>query len=297
MKRVLLYIGTLLALVLGTFFSVPIGVNTLQISQSFSIDSLGACQGVSYINGSLYLYGDREKGVIRKFSLYGEDSIIDLHQETGLTIKGIDIINHPTGIAYHKKLPVFIGNSIRLNPEGTKWRAVIYQVDWENLIKTGSLDGNLISEIEDDACIQGTRPEYVEYNNKWYVATADYGNKSNEVRLYDPVYLKKAKKTSDSLVLYKKFTCSPWVQNLLWIPSKKILVLIQNQIEGKKWRFTFVDLPRSIETGKEEVISSIDVADREDELEGFCLVDKNKKGVAVSSSRRKNVNLVNLTWK
>jgi hypothetical protein len=297
MKRVLLYIGTLLALVLGTFFSVPIGVNTLQISQSFSIDSLGACQGVSYINGSLYLYGDREKGVIRKFSLYGEDSIIDLHQETGLTIKGIDIINHPTGIAYHKKLPVFIGNSIRLNPEGTKWRAVIYQVDWENLIKTGSLDGNLISEIEDDACIQGTRPEYVEYNNKWYVATADYGNKSNEVRLYDPVYLKKAKKTSDSLVLYKKFNCSPWVQNLLWIPSKKILVLIQNQIEGKKWRFTFVDLPKSIETGKEEVISSIDVADREDELEGFCLVDKKKKGVAVSSSRRKNVNLVNLTWK
>ena len=170
MKRVLLFIGTLLALVIGTFFSVPIGVNTLQISQSFSIDSLGACQGVSYINGSLYLYGDREKGVIRKFSLYGEDSIIDLHQETGLTIKGIDIINHPTGIAYHKKLPVFIGNSIRLNSEGTKWRAVIYQVDWENLIKTGSLDGNLISEIEDDACIQGTRPEYVEYNNKWYVS-------------------------------------------------------------------------------------------------------------------------------
>jgi len=294
---VTLYLGLPLIVLLLSFFSIPRNISTLEITRYYTFDSLGACQGISFINGSLYLYGDREKGVIRKFSVVTGDSIFDLHEETSLTIKGKDIINHPTGIAYHQNLPVFIGNSIRLNPEGTLWRAVIYQVDWENLLKTGTLDGNLISEIEDDACVQGTRPEYVEYNKKWYVATADYGNKRNEVRLYDPQYLKKANRTSDSLVLYKKFTCSPWVQNLCWIPEKKILVLIQNQIEGRKWRFTFVDLPKSIEKGEEVVISKIDVDGREDELEGFCLINKKQKGIAVSSSRSKNVNLIDLKWK
>jgi len=31
-------------------------------------------------------------------------------------------------------------------------------------LTTGKLDNNLINIIEDDACIQGTRPEYVEYD-------------------------------------------------------------------------------------------------------------------------------------
>ena len=99
------------------------------------------------------------------------------------------------------------------------------------------------------------------------------------------------------MVLYKKFTCSPWVQNLSWIPEKNILVLIQNQIEGRKWRFTFVDLPKSIEKGEEVVISKIDVEGREDELEGFCFINKRYKGIAVSSSHIKNLNLIDLQWK
>jgi hypothetical protein len=47
---------------------------------------------------------------------------------------------------------------VRLNPEGTQWKAVIYQVDWKGLQTTRKLDNNLISTIDDDACIQGTRP-------------------------------------------------------------------------------------------------------------------------------------------
>ena len=81
------------------------------------------------------------------------------------------------------------------------------------------------------------------------MATADYGNKANEVRLYDPARLAKAKKTSEPGVVVKKFTCSPWVQNLHWIPSKGVLVLIQNQIEGRRWRFTFVDLKKIYRSG------------------------------------------------
>jgi hypothetical protein len=267
----------------------------MQIQRSFSIDSLGACQGASFQRGKLFLYGDREVGMIREYKMEG-DSITNKNSEIKLTIDGKDVINHPTGIAVHDKMPTFIGNSIRLNPQGTLWKAVIYSVDWERLQTTKTLDGNLLNTIEDDTCIQGTRPEYVKYKNKWYVATADYGNNKNEVRLYDPVLLAKAKKTSEKNVLYKKFTCTPWVQNLQWIPEKNILVLIQNQIEGRKWRFTYVDFIKSIESGKQEVIKVIDIDERSDELEGFTFLNDLNKGVAVSSSKRNNVNIINIKW-
>ena len=267
---------------------------SMKIDHSLTIDSLGACQGISYQNGKIFLYGDRETGIIREYKTEG-DSLVYQNREMKLTLNDTDVINHPTGIAFHENNPVFIGNSIRLNKEGTSWRAVIYCVNWEGLQRTGILDGNLINTIDDDACIQGTRPEYVEYKNKWYVATADYGDKGNEVRLYDPAILKNAKRTSEKGVVYKKFTCTPWVQNLNWIANKGILVLIQNQIEGKKWRFTFVDLAKSIETGKQEALKSIDI-DRQDELEGFAFLNSLSKGIAVTSSKKNNVNMMNINW-
>ncbi len=280
-----------LLLVLITSFTTEI---SMKIEHSFNIDSLGACQGVSYQNGRVFLYGDREVGMIREYKTKG-DSLIDLHREIKLTLYDTDVINHPTGIAYHDKNPVFIGNSIRLNKEGTLWRAVIYCVNWEGLQRTGRLDDNLLNTIEDDACIQGTRPEYVQYKQKWYVATADYGNKGNEVRLYNPSILQKAKRTVEKGVVYKKFVCSPWVQNLNWIDDKGILVLIQNQVEGRKWRFTYVDLAKSIESGKEQVIKVIGI-DRDDELEGFAFLNNLSKGIAVTSSRKSNVNMMNINW-
>lgn len=134
----------------------------MKIDHSFTIDSLGACQGVSYQNGKIFLYGDRETGMIREYKAQS-DSFVYQNKEMKLTLNDTDVINHPTGIAYHSNNPVFIGNSIRLNKEGTLWRAVIYCIDWKGLQRTGRLDGNLINTIEDDACIQGTRPEYAEY--------------------------------------------------------------------------------------------------------------------------------------
>lgn len=267
----------------------------MEVMHSYTIDSLGACQGASYHNKKLFLYGDREVGMIREYSITG-DSLRYSGKEYKLTQNAVDIINHPTGIAYRAKGPVFIGNSIRLNKEGTLWKAVIYCVDWEGLLRTGTLDGNLLNTIEDDACMQGTRPEYVQYNNKWYVASADYGDKKNEVRLYDPALLQQAKKTSDESVLVKKFTCSPWVQNLHFIPEKNFLLLIQNQQEGRKWRFTFLDLKKSVESGREQVVRVVDVNNRTDELEGFTFLNTLRKGIAVSSSRNKNVNVMNISW-
>ncbi len=264
------------------------------LDHEFTVDSLGACQGVSRQGNRIFLYGDREVGMIREFRLQ-KDSLVYTNKEYKLTLNNEDVIGHPTGIAYNGRGPVFIGNSIRLNKEGTLWKAVIYRVNWAGLLKTKTLDGNLLNTIEDDACIQGTRPEYVKYNNKWYVATADYGNKANEVRLYDPEKLANCKKTSDPGVLYKKFTCSPWVQNLHWVADKGVLVLIQNQIEGRKWRFTYVDLKRSIEAGTMQVTAQADINSRADELEGFTFLNGHK-GIAVTSSRKNNVNYTNTIW-
>ena len=274
-------------------FAFPVSVE-LAITATSTTNALGACQGASYQQGRVYLYGDREVGVIRAYRA-GADSLTYLGQEVKLTEKGQDVINHPTGVAWNGTGPTFIGNSIRLNAEGTKWRAVIYAVDWAGLLQAGTLDGHLLNTIEDDACVQGTRPEYVQYQHKWYVATADYGPQGNEVRLYDPARLAKARKTSEPGVLVKKFTCSPWVQNLLWVPAKGALVLIQNQEQGHRWRFTFLDLNQSLAAGHEVVRQVVDV-DKPDELEGFTLLGDLAKGLAVTSSRLDNVHAVHLAW-
>ncbi|EHQ30371.1 hypothetical protein [Mucilaginibacter paludis] len=267
----------------------------MELQRQSTVDSLGACQGISYQKGRVFLYGDREVGMIREFKLVN-DSLVNQHQEYKLTLNDTDVINHPTGIAYNGTGPTFIGNSIRLNTQGTKWRAVIYCINWQGLLKTGRLDGNLINTIEDDACIQGTRPEYVKLDGKWYVATADYGDHGNEVRLYDPEKLKHAKKTSEKGVLFKKFTCTPWVQNLNWVADKNMLVLIQNQTEGRKWRFTYVDLQKSINTGQQQVVKVVDIDERSDELEGFAFIGDKQKGIAVTSSHSNNVNYMHIGW-
>jgi len=289
------YILAGIAALLFPFLSTNRSELSMKIEHAYSVDSLGACQGISYQDGRLFLYGDREVGMVREFRLQG-DSLVYVNKEIKLTLNDTDVINHPTGFAFHGSMPFFVGNSIRLNKEGTLWRAVIYCVDWKGLQRTGTLDGNLLNTIEDDACIQGTRPEYIQYNKKWYVATADYGAKGNEVRLYDPAALAKAKKTSEKGVLYKKFTCTPWVQNLYWIADKGQLVLIQNQIEGRKWRFTYVDMAASIASGKQEVLKVVDIDERMDELEGFTFLPGYQKGIAVSSSRRNNVNMMSISW-
>lgn len=265
-----------------------------KINRTTTLDSLGACQGVSYQNGKYFLYGDREVGVMRSYNLIGDSLAYD-GNEYKFTVNGENAIIHPTGIAYSKGLPTFVGNSVRLNPEGTKWKAVINQINWEGFLKKKTLDENLISTIDDDACIQGTRPEYVKYKGKWFVATADYGDKNNEVRIYDPTLLANAKNTNEKGVLVKKFTCSAWVQNLYWLDKKGILVLVQNQIEGRKWRLTFLDLEKSIASGKESVIEIIDT-DKADELEGFVFGENTEKGIAVSSSRKNNVSQMDFEW-
>jgi hypothetical protein len=265
-----------------------------KIAKSFTVDSLGACQGISFQDGRYFLYGDREVGVMREYRLV-KDTLLYQNKQYKFTVKGENTIKHPTGIAYREGMPTFIGNSVRQNNEGTLWKAVIYSINWTGFLKTKTLDGNLLKTIEDDACIQGCRPEYVKHNGKWLVATADYGNKANEVRLYYADKLSIASKTSEKGLLYKKFTCSPWVQNLHFIEKKGILILIQNQIEGRQWRLTFLDLQKSIDQDHEVVLKVIDL-DKMDELEGFTFTNTQQKGIAVSSSKKNNVSFLDFTW-
>lgn len=173
-----------------------------KITKTITIDSLGACQGISKQNGRYFLYGDREVGVMREYKLQ-KDSLIYEHKEYRFTVNGKNIIKHPTGIAYRKGLPTFVGNSVKQNAAGTLWKTEMNCINWSGFLKSIKLDGNLIKTIEDDACIQGTRPEYVNYKGHWYVATADYGNKANEVRLYNPEALSRAYKTSEKVCFLK----------------------------------------------------------------------------------------------
>lgn len=259
------------------------------VKRSFTLDSLGACQGISIQNDKYLLYGDSKFGVMRSYDLMNDSLVYD-GNEYRFTTKNENTIKHPTGLAVHRGLPTFVGNSVKLNKEGTLWRTEIFQINWDGFLKTKTLDSNLISRIDDDACVQGTRPEYVKHNGKWFVATADYGNNKNEVRLYNASKLSKAKKTSENGVVAVKFGCSAWVQNLHYIEKDNVLVLIQNQVEGRKWRLTFLDLAKSIQQGNESVIKVVDF-DKEDELEGFVFVN-DKLGIGVSSSRKNNVSLI-----
>lgn len=72
-------------------------------------------------------------------------------------------------------------------------------------------------------------------------------------------------------------------------------MLIQNQVEGRKWRFAYIDLEKSVETGKEVVIKVFDTDDP-DELEGFTISADPNPGIAVSSSRKQNVAHLRLDW-
>jgi hypothetical protein len=286
--RILLTAIATAAITIGAYngFKAPV----IAIRKTQSVDSLGACQGVAVHGNTVFLYGDREVGVLRQYKIQG-DSLAYLGRETRLTINDTDVINHPTGIAYQPGQPVFMGNSIRLNKEGTKWKAVIYLLDWKKLLQQPTLDGALLNTIDDDTCIQGTRPEYVRYKNKWYVATADYGPARNEVRLYDPKALAAAKKTSQPGVCVFKFRCSPWVQNLWFNANDNKLALVQNQIEGRRWKISWLDLEQSIAKGNEVILDTV-VTDRADELEGFAMSPDAKTGIAVTSARVDNVNFM-----
>lgn len=270
----------------GLSFQTPAPIRAT-IEELQTVEAVGAAQGLEFRDGKLYVIGDAEVGVLREYTIENNRALKFTGRAARLTVGGQDKLAHPTGLTFHPQLGVWLGNTV--NRKGN-----IVLLDWEKLLQQGTLDGAIKHEVADDAAVNGTRPEFVRLGSKWFLASSDYGDQGNQVRLYDPQRLAKAAKTSEPGVLAHKFSCGTWVQSLHWIDEKGWLALVQNQIEGLKWRLTFVDLKKSVASGKAEIVQTIDF-NPPDELEGFHLTGK-KRGILISSSRARNFAFVEFGW-
>jgi hypothetical protein len=250
-----------------------------------TLDGLGAGQGVELRDGKLYLYGDATTGIVREYSVVRNDALRFTGREILLTVGGQDLVAHPTGLTIAPGLPTLLGNTVA--QKGT-----ILMIDWAHALANRTLDGAVQATIADDLAVNGTRPEYVRVGRQWLVATADYGEVSNEIRLYDPGRLKTAARTSEPGVLVHRFRGSPYVQTMHWLDAAGLLVLVQNQRAGKGWRLTVVDLARSIAAGEQVATRTIDLSPQ-DELEGFHLVAP-RRGLFLTSSASSNLYFANL---
>jgi hypothetical protein len=138
--------------------------------------------------------------------------------------------------------------------------------------------------VDDDLAVQGCRPEFVRRGDQWYLATADYGSVRNAVRIYDPAKLAVVSKTSEPGVLIEQHPCGAFVQQLHWVDSRQELIVIENQIVGRRWRLVPVDLWHTPDL---RTIQPYDALPGLDELEGFSMIDP-QHCVLVTSSRSNN---------
>ncbi|MEM9065593.1 MAG: hypothetical protein AAGB51_08910 [Planctomycetota bacterium] len=242
-----------------------------------------AGQGVCIFDGKVYLYGDANPGLIREFDFVNE-RLVPTGREVRLTRDGEDVLPHPTGLTVHPRLGCFIGDTVRQ-------KGVIWHIDWYRAWADGTLDNAILNQTIDDIAVNGTRPEWVRYQGRWLIATSDYGNDSNSLRLYDPSRLANVSRTSMEGVLIHRWPCGSFVQRLHWIDDAEQLVLVQNQRPGLLYRVTCVELRPELETltGFEP----IDLDRPTDELEGFGLLDDGY-AVMLSAYPEDNTHIVRL---
>ncbi|MCA9271718.1 MAG: hypothetical protein KDA31_01600 [Phycisphaerales bacterium] len=251
---------------------------SLNITETMTDSSIGAGQGDTVIDNMLVLYGDAETGVAQFYAMDALPPSEPVHT-IRLTKDGIDLIQHPTGFTHHPELGTYIGNTV--NSVGT-----IFSVDLDKAIAEGDLDNAITRITDDDLAVNGTRPEFVRYEDQWLIATADYGDTDNQLRLYNPAILSKRTRTSIDKILVKSFPCPPFVQTLEWIDDLGVLVLVQNQTKGQGYRLTFCTLEES----SLNQLAVIDLNELADELEGFVVLGDGRF-VMVSSSPEGNVHL------
>ncbi|TWT59345.1 hypothetical protein [Rubinisphaera italica] len=234
----------------------------LPISKQLTIPGIGYGQGVCLHEGHVYLYGDAATGVIREYN-WSVDEPEELGYtglEIRLTRNGEDIAPHPTGLTHHPEFGTFLGDTV--NQKGT-----IFTVDWETMKQDRNLDRAVLNMVSDDLAFNGTRPEFVRVNDRWLIATSDYGDENNELRLYDPERLKVAVRSSATGVLVNKQECGPWVQTVEWVPAWNSLALVQNQIAGLRYRLTFTTWNEDYQA---TYYGPYNLASPVDELEGWA---------------------------
>ena len=250
-----------------------------------TIEGLGAAQGVSLHDGKIYLYGDvydatPRVGVIREYDRQ--------FQPTGKVIllqkNNVPLLVHPTGLTWDQHWGCFLGDTVNQ-------KAKIYHLDWDAALKDGNLDHAVLDVIDDDAAINGCRPEFVTLGHKVYLATADYGDVHPEIRLYDPETMLNYKRTSVPGATVFQILCGPFNQNLHWDEKNQELTCEQNVIAGRGWQLDVLDLQHAVADGRADGpaahVRKITLPPHS-ELEGYTPLDK-KHGIFVTSSTSDNV--------
>ena len=255
--------------------------------QRRTMEGLGAMQGVSFHDGKVYLYGDvwdakPRVGVIREYTAD--------YQPTGRVVwlrkDGKPLLCHPTGLTWHTRWGTFLGDTV--NRKG-----VIYRFDWNKAWEDGNLDRAVINVIDDDAAVNGCRPEFVTLDGKDYLATADYGDVRPEVRLYDPEQMLSAGRTSASGVVEYRVRSGPFNQNLHWDGATGQLTCVQNVIAGLGWQLDVLDLPKAVAAGQASapgVRVRMLIFEPGDELEGYRPLGE-RRGLFVTSSHKDNLTI------
>jgi hypothetical protein len=263
----------------------------LDIDRSITDAGLGAVQGVVVRDGKIYAYGDvfraeARVGVIREYT----ERIEPTGRVVWLRRGGKPLIVHPTGLTWHEKWGTFLGDTVK-SADPARSRSVIYRLDWDRASKDGNLDQAVLNIIEDDAAINGGRPEFVAVDGRALLATADYGDVRPEIRLYDPVALIAAGRTSAPGVVVHRVLCGSFNQNLHWDAGAGHLTCVQNVVAGRGWRLDVLDLARAVADGR---VDGPGVRLRQltfpshDELEGYWpLADR--RGLFAVARRHDNV--------
>ncbi|MFZ5829893.1 MAG: hypothetical protein ACOY3P_07385 [Planctomycetota bacterium] len=244
----------------------------LEDVQTVSDDRIGAGQGMSRRGEWLYVYGDvyiatPRVGIIRQYTL----EVKPTGREIVLARGGQTVVQHPTGLTWDERFGCFLGDTV----DGV---ANIYQIDWPRALREGNLDNAVLAHIRDDAAVNGCRPEFVTLKGRRLVATADYGDTTPEIRLYDPEEMLAAGRTSAPGVIVARLPCGPFNQNLHWDETRGRLTCIQNVVVGRGWRLDAIDLLTAVARGKVdgEVRFEQLVFNRHDELEGYCPLDEGR---------------------
>ncbi len=133
------------------------------------MNGLGAVQGVSFHDGKVYLYGDvwnaePRVGVIREYSA----DYCPTNRVVWLRKDNQPLLLHPTGLTWSNRWGTFVGDTV-------EQKGVIYHLDWERALAEGNLNHAVLDVIDDDAAVNGSRPEFVKFQGREYIATADYG--------------------------------------------------------------------------------------------------------------------------
>jgi hypothetical protein len=265
--------------------------SSVDVQQSVTDEGLGAVQGVVLRGGMIYAYGDLmganpRIGVIREYS----EGFVATGRVVWLRRGGKPLILHPTGLTWDDRWGTFLGDTIKTS-DPAKSRALIYRLDWDRAWKDGDLDGAILDVVEDDAAINGCRPEFVTLGGRRLLATADYGDVHPEIRLYDPETLLSTGRSSAPGVVTHRVICGSFNQNLHWDEKSGHLICVQNVIAGRGWRLDELDLSKAVTDGRAdgpEVRVQRSTFPSHDELEGFWPLSS-KQGLFAVARRRDNL--------